>query len=501
MEVERFKSKSNQPRLYEAFKYVCFTHRYKLLIPASLIQRVERSKFSDILRLRGRNDWIFETTSKYSTVSLLESAHWYLAQTYWDSYEQFESPQLLINEMLFTASPGNYPESLFILHLFRVVLENISAIDLRSILLEHSKKIRNLQKKLGVDSMCIFSRVYKALEMKEQEVDCLNEAKNREPVNVADLRVLIPLIENEDPKRALTLFQNWLEKEPKNGTLRVAYLEFLSRQANVFTKEIQEEIEHYKEWIDNAGDLWDSTQAFIKFLINHSPDPKKPLKLTEVTSNMSNWLSKNENHPNVSKIWDPYIKLIKYYDHETMIQTLKNCWEWLKNHNKEKGFVLLMPVFIVELKKYGAVDFKEEVLKKDYLNFKEDVLDYLLAWITFHPKVDQIRSIVLVLIDGKWPELEKKKNIVEKLAVDIHNINHSITVSKVIALTRKYGATKDIANSIDELNKWLQPDSRKQEYSVMASYIRLVSDFGCVEQINCAVTTTQNWLNINDNQT
>ncbi len=263
--------KRHQPRLFEAFKYVCFSHKHKLSFPISLLKEVEKRSFRDILDLRGRQDWLFDITNQYSDSQTVESAHWYLADIYWDVYVQHVSAQILVAEMLSSVSTGNYREALYILHLFRVLIENQTNLDLKSILTEHIVEIKQQYTTLGVDAMCIWGRIYNSLQMDQEEADCWNIAKAKTPVNVADLRVLIPLIEKEDPERALRLFQEWLQKKPENGTLQVAYFEFLSNNAEHFAKEIETEINQDNKLMENIGDFWDSTQSYIKFILNHSP--------------------------------------------------------------------------------------------------------------------------------------------------------------------------------------------------------------------------------------
>lgn len=481
--------KKHQPRLFEAYKYICFAHKHKLSFPASLIQRVEGSNFSDILELRGRHDWIFDVKNKYSQVSSLESAHWYLSEIYWDVYIQFVSPQVLLTEILASASPDNYPDALFILHLFRVMLEDNDNWNLTSILLEQSVKIKQLYSTLGVDAMCIWSRIYKSLKMEKQLAQCLDEAKRKEPVNVADLRVLIPLIENDDPQRALRLLHHWLQTEPNNGTLRVAYLEFLSRTADRFPDEIKTVSNQYTEWLENAGDLWDSTQAYIKFIINHSPE-KKPLNLNEITSCLSKWITKNHNHPNASSIWNSYIKLIKYYDSEAMMAyALDDCWNWLIDHQQEKGFISLMPLFINELNRWGTTEKNKDVLK------------YLLNWLNQHPKVDQIRATILKLIGGKWATKTEQEMVLGQLASQLNEINHGITVCNIISVIRKIRYTKQISKTINDLFDWLQVPAHNKEHNVRASFLKLVSEFGTKKQTELAISNTSNWLHTNEGQT
>ncbi len=477
--------KKHQLRLFEAYKYICFAHKHKLSIPASLIQRVEGSSFSDVLELRGRHNWIFDVKDKYSKILSLESAHWYLAEIYWDVYVQFVSPRVLITEIVASASPDNYPDAVFVVHLFRVITEDNPKWDLTSILIGQSVKIKRLYSTLGVDSMCIWSRIYKTLKMVKQQAECLDEAKKKEPINVADLRVLIPLIEDADPERALRLLHNWLKTEPTNGALRVAYFEFLSRTADRFPDEITTVINQYARWLENAGDLWDSTQTYIDFIIEHSPK-NDPLNLDEITSFLNKWITQNHNHPNSSSIWASYIKLIKYYCNETMmVYTLGDCWEWLIDHQEERGFTFLMPLFISELNRWGTPEKNKEVLK------------YLMNWIKQHPKVDQIRAEVLKLIGGKWATKTERETVLGQLASQLKEIHHGITVCNIISLIRIIRYTKQISETINDLFDWLQVPLHNKEHNVRAGFIKLVGDFGTPKQAELAISNTSNWLNKN----
>jgi len=76
--------KEQQPRLYEAYKYICFVNQHNLVIPLSIIQRVENYEFSDILDIKGHEDWIFKSEAYAPENTPLEAAHWFLAKIYWE---------------------------------------------------------------------------------------------------------------------------------------------------------------------------------------------------------------------------------------------------------------------------------------------------------------------------------------------------------------------------------------------------------------------------------
>ncbi len=214
-----------------------------------------------------------------------------------------------------------------------------------------------------------------------------------------------------------------------------------------------------------------------------------PLRLDYLATKLCQWIRKNNNHPNVSSIWVTYIKLMKHYNFDDVMGVaIDDCWNWLIEHDNERGFVLLLPSFITELNKLGNK-------KKN-----ESVLNYLLNWTIQHPHVHQVRAEVLKLVGGLWATEKDRELVFKKLSPQIKNIHHGITVCNIISLIRKTKLTKKTSKIIDDLYGWIQESSHHKEHAVRASFLKLVRQFGTDEHVELAESNTDEWLLANESE-
>ena len=264
--------RSRQERVYEVYKYICFVYRHKILIPLSLIKNIGNGIYSDILDLKWRTDCIFESEVQDPGFPTLKAAHWAVAKIHWDVYLQSESPSKILKELVRAARPDDRHESVFVVHLFRICLDESNLLELRSVLTELSTEIEQLQRLVGVDQMLIWRRIYQKLHMVEDAAECLKEAKTRSPVNVPDLLVQIDLIKEENPGRALALFEEWRCKYPVNRALKVRYLTFLASLADKYPELLRTVIDQVSAWLKDLGENWDVVQAYVDIVITHAPE-------------------------------------------------------------------------------------------------------------------------------------------------------------------------------------------------------------------------------------
>lgn len=251
---------------------------------------------------------------------------------------QSKSPEQILKELVQVTRPNNPREAVFVTHLFRIS-QSDPHLDLKHVLMDLSENIKELQRAIGVDHLLIWQRIYQKLRMEEDAAWCIREAKTRSPVNVADLCVLIDLLEDEESARALDIIKEWRLKHPDNRALKVRYLTLLE---NKFFAQFQEVISQPSEWIKDPGDNWDVVEIYFDMVITHVPD-----LIPDVASKISRWLREHENHRGAAAIWIPYLKLIAaQHDSRLMKDTLHDCWEWLLQHREERGYILLAHFYV-----------------------------------------------------------------------------------------------------------------------------------------------------------
>jgi hypothetical protein len=339
-----------QPNIYDCYKYVCFCHRLQINTPHSLVLNLENGRFAGAFDSEVRKQLIFETEDDKNPS--LEAAHWALAKIHWDVYSQFENSSDVIEKLVRASQPSVWREAIFITHLFRTCIEEEN-IDIKSLLIGLAPIIEGLQKTTGVDHLVIWEKIYLKLGMTEDVERCTNEAKNRAPVNVADLRVLIDMIEDDNPERALKLLEEWRTQNPDNGALDVKYLLFLKKK---YSPKLQEEIVNTSEWLRDIGERFDVFGVYVDLLIQYVPN-----LIPTVRESTLQWLRENAEHRNTGSIWIGYLKLIKAQAEQyrklierhvsnvseashfatklrnMILSSLDECGDWLFQHTQARG--------------------------------------------------------------------------------------------------------------------------------------------------------------------
>lgn len=477
-----------QPRLYEAYKYICFVNRFNVAIPLSIIQKIENSEFSDLLDIKGHEDWVFKSETHDPHIPVLEAAHWFLAKIYWEIYVQSKSPKNILDELTTVASTNNPFEEIFILHIFRTCV-NESPSAYKPILQALSEKINKLQGAIGVDHLLIWQRIYLKLGMKRDAERCLNEAKTREPVNSADLLVQIGLIKKADPVKVLELFEKGLAKYPDNRSIKVGYLNFLSSEAARFPEYLRRVFSESADWLRDLGENSNVTDAFIDAVIAHAPK-----LIPDIARMIRQWLIEYQDHYNASIIWASYLKLLQHNSELTeneLIDDLNNCFKWLLIHRKERGYAYLMPFYVSTIKKYGTNDQKGEALKE------------LLGWLGKHPKAGHIWYAYFDIVDSVTDEGKNIHTIIDINSVIYHikEIGHPNTIVKLLDLIEKWGAIADKRKIINRLHDWLEDALHWDDSFVRARYVRFVGNWGTEYQADRTFEQNKRWFNdFNDNQ-
>ena len=492
--IEKLKEgdKEYNGKLFQAYKYVCFSYCYDISIPEDLLLNLDK-KFYEILgNERAKGVFYEESLPQYPT-RFIRAKHQLVAEKSLDIYRKkySEYPKILFEEIFEAADEENWMHRRYIAYLTRAVLregQKLTTKDIKDIVTK-SEKITPILHYASVSELSVWKSIFGLLNLQEEAEKCVDEILSRVPNTTLDCQLLLSeLLKREFKDRAFYTIKEWLEEHsedriiftrylslvkdkgsqeqiekvivktrlwlkdhPDDNTVRVYYLSLVKEKGN--QEQIEEEIEETTKWLKDHPD--DSTVRSNAWLVLIR-DKGNQEQIENVIEETSLWL---KDHPDDNKVRAGYLSLVKEKGNQEQIEEeIERATKWLKDHPDDNKVHA------------GYLSLVKEKGNKEKI---EEAIEETTKWLKGHPDDNMVREAWLVLIRDKGNQEQIRRGIGDTISwLKVHPEDNKIR-SVYLSLVRDKGFfhEEDIKSALDDTEQWMK---KHGTHPLFQDYLSLV---------------------------
>jgi tetratricopeptide (TPR) repeat protein len=501
--------RKSEESIYRAFHYLCFSYRYSVSIPESLLERLDPSgNFYKLPEKDAAQGLIFRNEGRTDS---LRAGHPLIADVAFGLYGR--SPVNVLCDIAGATNPSNDLERRYLVNLLRAEAIKEPLI-VKDVLPQIQETIKECERVCTINDLYNWRSFYLVLKEHNLSERCVDNALSRKPRSSLDCNFLLWFfrLRNRE-KEALPIIAEWINNNPDEHDSRVTFLRLL---------EIQGADEEIKKSISETG-KWLATHLEDKHVRHHYLGLVErrgaPKQVTRVLGETSKWL---ETHSEDYHVRTFYLGLVERRGtSEQVTQILEETNKWLETHSENKdvrifylglverrGTPTQVRQVLEETNKWLEAHSEDYHVRTFYLGLVErtgtaeqvtQVLEETNKWLETHSKNKDVRVFDLGLVERRGTPTQVRQALKEtSKRLESHSEDYYVRTF-YLGLVERRGTSEQVTQVLEETSKWLETHSENKD--VRTFYLGLVERRGTSHQVEKVVKEIMKWLQKHVNAT
>jgi tetratricopeptide (TPR) repeat protein/energy-coupling factor transporter ATP-binding protein EcfA2 len=487
---------------YRAYEYVCFSYMHSVLIPVSLLERLDSAgRFHNLPHREQSKGIIFYDEGREG---FLSAGHPVLAETAWAFYDRASAT--VLREIGNAVDSSNRQETYFFTVLLSVMARTNPA-EINEALPQIQTAIEKCQQSAGISELSSWTNFYRKLGKRERAEACVDRALTLIPTDATDCNLLFGMFRSRGRERdALPAIAEWVRRSPDSYGGKTAYLGLIERYGSA--DEQKAVIEKTHAWLLQHRDDT-SVRTYYLAIVERVGTPEH---VSQVLQEISTWLTRHDDDTSVRT---RYVGLVERNGTpEQVEQVLQETSTWLARHDDDTS-VRTRYVGLVE--RSGTPEQVQQVLQETstwlarhdddtsvrrvYFGLVErkgtpDQVARLLPetgeWLARHDDDTHVRLTYLVRMEKNGTPAQIKQVLQETRAWLARHDNVMSVRSYYAGMVERKGTPAQVKQVLAEMDEWLA--RHDNDTSVRSFYLGLVDRKGTPEKIQEVLQATKDWL-------